>query len=228
MVLPTDWLALLPVVFLLGMRHGFDLDHLAAIDSLTRLNLNANPSVSRWAGFLFALGHGLIVILVALLTAFLAKDIHPPRWLESTGAWISIVSLFALGSLNLAAVLGAQPGRVVQPKGLKARWISNLGTATRPWQIILIGALFALSFDTFTLAVLFSLTALSIAGAYFAAALGIIFMLGMMLTDSVNGLWVARLLQRADALAARVSRVIAIGIGTLSLSLAMVGLARLY
>ena len=83
MVLPTDWLALLAVVFLLGMRHGFDLDHLAAIDSLTRLNLNANPGVSRWAGFLFAFGHGLIVILVALLTAFLAKDIHPPHWLES-------------------------------------------------------------------------------------------------------------------------------------------------
>jgi high-affinity nickel-transport protein len=32
--LPTDWSALCALVFLLGMRHGFDADHLAAIDGL--------------------------------------------------------------------------------------------------------------------------------------------------------------------------------------------------
>ena len=36
--LPTDWGALCALVFLLGMRHGFDADHLATIDGLTRLN----------------------------------------------------------------------------------------------------------------------------------------------------------------------------------------------
>ena len=35
--LPTDFNALAAVVFLLGMRHGFDADHLATIDALTRI-----------------------------------------------------------------------------------------------------------------------------------------------------------------------------------------------
>ena len=35
--LPTDWTALAALVFLLGLKHGFDADHLATIDGLTRL-----------------------------------------------------------------------------------------------------------------------------------------------------------------------------------------------
>jgi high-affinity nickel-transport protein len=36
--LPTEWSALAALVFLLGLKHGFDADHLAAIDGLTRYN----------------------------------------------------------------------------------------------------------------------------------------------------------------------------------------------
>ena len=46
--LPTDWSALCALVFLLGMRHGFDADHLATIDGYTRLNSRqGQPSPSR-------------------------------------------------------------------------------------------------------------------------------------------------------------------------------------
>jgi len=34
--LPADWLSLLTLTFVLGMKHGFDADHLATIDGLTR------------------------------------------------------------------------------------------------------------------------------------------------------------------------------------------------
>ena len=36
--LPTEWTALCALVFLLGLKHGFDADHLATIDGLTRFN----------------------------------------------------------------------------------------------------------------------------------------------------------------------------------------------
>ena len=42
--LPADWGALCALVFLLGMRHGLDADHLAAIDGLTR----ARSHIGRW------------------------------------------------------------------------------------------------------------------------------------------------------------------------------------
>ena len=44
----------------LGMRHGTDPDHLAAIDGLTRIRPRATN------GVFFALGHGLVVILLAI------------------------------------------------------------------------------------------------------------------------------------------------------------------
>ena len=33
--LPSDWLSMLILTFVLGMKHGFDADHLATIDGLT-------------------------------------------------------------------------------------------------------------------------------------------------------------------------------------------------
>ena len=48
--LPTHWLALVAVVFLLGLKHGLDPDHLAAIDGLTRYNAARRPLLARWSG----------------------------------------------------------------------------------------------------------------------------------------------------------------------------------
>ena len=45
--LPSDWTSLCAVVFLLGMRHGLDADHLAAIDGLTRLNQRGRGAFTR-------------------------------------------------------------------------------------------------------------------------------------------------------------------------------------
>ncbi len=45
--LPATWTALCMLAFVLGARHGFDADHLATIDGLTRYNARTNP---RWPG----------------------------------------------------------------------------------------------------------------------------------------------------------------------------------
>ena len=51
----SSWIALCGLVFLLGLRHGFDADHLATIDALTRLNQRRGLGVARWCGVLFSL-----------------------------------------------------------------------------------------------------------------------------------------------------------------------------
>ena len=51
--LPLDWGALCPLVFLLGLRHGLEADHLAAIDGLTRLSAHGHFAHSRYCGVLF-------------------------------------------------------------------------------------------------------------------------------------------------------------------------------
>jgi len=220
----NNWFALLAVVFLLGLRHGMDADHLATIDGLTRFNAHARPRVSRWSGFLFSLGHGLVVIVVAIVVGVFSKHLTIPAWIDGFGTWVSIVVLLALGTVNLAAVLRAPPQDVVQPSGLKGRFLGRLNQASRPWLIVAVGALFALSFDTISQTALFSLAASNMSGWIFSAVLGSTFMIGMMLTDGLNGLWVSRLLQRADRRARIASRVLGLSIALLSFVVAILGI----
>lgn len=225
--MPNDIAGLVVMVFLLGLRHGMDPDHLATIDGLTRCTSPGRPHLARWSGFLFSFGHGVVVTLVA---GFVAATLHEgaaPAWLERLGAGVSIAFLIALGVLNIVAVFRTPPEQVVRVAGFKGRWLARLARSGHPMVIMSIGAAFALSFDTVSQAALFSLTGVHLAGWPFSIALGLVFMLGMMATDGANGVWVARLLRRADRDARIASRVLGLSIAFLGIAIACLGLVRL-
>ncbi len=225
--LPTDFLSLLILTFVLGMKHGFDADHLATIDGMTRYNSRANPALARYCGALFSLGHGTVVVAIALGVSALAGHWAVPEWFGVLGAVISIAFLFALGSLNLAAVLQAEPHEVVQPVGLKGRLLGRLRHAGHPAMVAGVGALFALSFDTLSQAAFFALAATQFGGWQHALVLALLFLLGMLLTDGINGLWISRLIARADQVALIASRVMGLVVSGVSLLVAAFGLAKL-
>lgn len=225
--LPTDWLSLLVLTFVLGMKHGFDADHLATIDGLTRFNSRANPRLARFCGTLFSLGHGAVVLAIALGVSALAGHWEVPEWFDTLGALISIGFLAALGVVNLMAVLRAGPNEIVQPVGLKGRVLGKLRHVSHPLLIALVGALFALSFDTMSQAAFFALTATQFGGWQQALVLALLFMLGMLLTDGINGLWIARLIARADQVAVIASRVMSIVVSSLSLLVSAFGVMKL-
>jgi high-affinity nickel-transport protein len=224
--LPTHWLSLVAVVFLLGLKHGLDPDHLAAIDGLTRFNAGRRPIVSRWSGLLFSAGHGVVVTAVAVTVATVAMQWRVPGWLDAVGTWISIAFLAALGAANLLAVLRTPRGQMVRPVGLRSRFLQRLTRAEHPVLIAAVGASFALSFDTFSQAVLFSVTGSRVAGWLFAASLGLVFTAGMMATDALNGLWVSHLVRSADARAAAASRVMSFAVAVVALAIAALAVAR--
>jgi len=227
--LPNDWFALLALVFALGLKHGFDPDHLATIDGLTRFNAaNNKPRLSRWSGLLFSLGHGAVVMTVAVLVGLIAKRWSIPAWVEDLGAWISILFLLALGTVNLTSVFRAAPDQVVGLVGLKGHWLGKLNQASHPVLIACVGALFALSFDTLSQTALCALTASSMAGWMFSAALGMVFMLGMIATDGINGLWISHLLNRTDERALVASRVMGLAVGGLSILVGLFGIAKYF
>lgn len=226
--LPSDSLALVLLVFVLGLKHGFDADHLATIDGLTRYNAAARPRLARFCGSLFSLGHGAVVVAIAVAASLLSRGWAAPEWLESSGAWISITFLVLLGGLNLRAVYAAAPHEMVHPVGLKGRWVARFGRVTHPGGVALVGALFALSFDTVSQAALFAMAGVQAGGWMPAAGLGLIFMSGMLLADGANGLWIARLIARADATARIASRVMALAVAGISLLVAAWSLARMF
>lgn len=225
--LPSDHLALVLLVFVLGLKHGFDADHLATIDGLTRFNARTNPGWARYCGTLFSLGHGTVVVAIALAVSLLSGAWSAPEWLELSGAWISIAFLMLLGVLNLRAVLAADAHEVVHPVGLKGRWLGRLGQVTHPGGVAVVGALFALSFDTVSQAALFAMAGVQAGGWLPAMGLGLVFMLGMLLADGANGWWIARLIVRADNTARVASRVVALAVAGMSLLVAVYGLARM-
>ena len=74
--LPADALGLAALVFLLGLRHGLDPDHLVAIDGLTRAG--SREERRRWCGLFFSLGHGVVVTIVGLAVAIAATEWPAP------------------------------------------------------------------------------------------------------------------------------------------------------
>ena len=216
----SAWL-LLCMVFTLGIRHGFDLDHLSTIDSITR-TVKEDVRLSKCVGFLFSFGHGLVVIAMCLIIGSGFIQTRAPRWLETCGHWISIVFLLLFGLLTLWNSLAKSTRLPIGFKGLF--FIKLLGEKYNPLIIVFIGALFAFSFDTFTQVALFSISASVLAGYFFTIILGIVFMLGMMTSDGLNGLFVSKIIQSADKKSIIISRVFGVLIAGFSLILGVIGL----
>ncbi len=223
----NDCMALAALVFFLGLKHGMDPDHLVTIDGMARFNAVRRPRLSRWSGLLFSLGHGAVVTLVAVAVATVAREWQAPLWLELTGAGISILFLLLLAAASLAALFRARPGEVVGTVGLKSRLLGSVVETSHPAVIAAVGAAFALSFDTISQAMLFSIAGSSVAGGPFAVLLGLVFTAGMVATDALNGFTMSKLIRRADQRAAAASRIMSVAVVALSLAVAGLGLARL-
>ena len=223
-----DWLPLCGTALALGARHGLDADHLAAIDGLTRYNAFMGSRQARWCGALFSFGHGVVVLLVAGVIGAAATVYSVPGWARVFGAWTSILFLTGIGVLNLYTVLRTPADEIVPVAGPRGTLLSGLMRTSRPLAIIATGALFAISFDTLSQAVLFSAIATQFAAAGVGIALGLLFMLGMLLVDGINGAWVAGLLRRQDLRARTASRWIGLLVAMLSFGVAALGVVRYF
>lgn len=218
------WMILMALV--LGVRHGFDLDHLATIDAMTR-TVRENRGMSRIVGFLFSLGHGLVVMLISVVIGCGLIQAHVPEWFDGLGNWISVVFLLVFGVLNVWNLF-QNPLEPMLPVGLRSFLAKKLACKTyTPWMIMLVGALFALSFDTISQIALFSISASLVSGWVLSLVLGLVFMLGMMLSDGLNGLLVSVLIQRADRASLILSRGLGATISIFSITVGGLGLMKI-
>jgi high-affinity nickel-transport protein len=222
--LARDFLGLAAVVLLLGLRHGFDADHLAAIDGLATHNAVLRPRLARLSGALFSLGHGLVVVGVALGVSLLSQAWQTPRWLDSMGMWVSVGVLTLLALVNIAGVLKTPGHEVARLIGWRSGMFARLLRAGHPLTVLAVGVMFALSFDTISQAALFAMTAAAYGGWRPALLLGLLFTAGMLLTDGVNGWLIWRLIHHSERSARVASRTVALavsGVGLLTAGLAL-------
>ena len=220
-------LAICAFAFALGVRHGLDADHLATIDGLARRNAVRNPGLAQFSGTLFSLGHGVVVMAVAVAASLLATQWQIPEWLEVTGVTVSVAFLLGLAFLNLRAVWVTPRHQIVAPAGLKSRLIDRIAAVDHPLFIAGIGMLFALSFDTLSHAALFAVAATRFGSVAHTLLVAGCFVAGMLLADGLNGWWIARLIRRAGKHAVIASRVMATAVGLVSLAIGSLVLLKL-
>jgi high-affinity nickel-transport protein len=200
----------------LGLRHAFDADHIAAIDNSTR-KLMADGRRPLGTGFFFALGHASVIMVVGVgitiaARAVLGAFVSPSSTFEAAGGVVSTVLsatfLWLIAALNLVVLAGivrlfgemrrgvydeAELEARLLARGLMYRFFGRMmGSIEHTWQLFFVGFVFGIGFDTATEVLLLAGTAAAVTEGlpwYAVLTLPLLFSGGLMLCDSVDGLF---------------------------------------
>ena len=198
-----------------GLRHGLDADHIAAIDNVTRkLMQEGGRPVA--VGFFFALGHSMVVVLASILVACAAKSfaIYLPQIQAYGGLASAIISttfLLVIGLFNaflLADLYRAYrrgkngvAGIEIDASGpIKGSMLARLcapvfNKIRHSWQMMPLGFLFGLGFETATEVAVLSTAAMhALRGVDLPTILlfPALFTVGMLTVDALDGVLMVR------------------------------------
>jgi len=212
---PGLW-SLAILAYILGLRHAFDADHIAAIDNVVRKLLQQGRSAST-VGLYFSLGHSTVVILacaaIAIATAPLQQRLESLHKIGGTaGTAISAIFLLLIGLANLFVLrrlwitfrdvrgghrtVGDMFDDSLQSGGFLVRLCQPLlRFVSRSWHMFPVGLLFGLGFDTATEVGLLSISAQTSARGATAASVMIfaaLFTAAMSLMDTTDSMLMTR------------------------------------
>lgn len=194
-----------------GLRHAVDVDHIAAIDNVTRKMMQQNKRPVT-VGFYFSMGHSLVLIIATVIIVLTLSSINGKfDELNNTagiiGTSVSAIFLVIMALLNIVIASSVyKTFRDVKDGGtysnddfdvlLNKRGI--LSRVFRPlfklvdqsWHMFFVGFLFGLGFDTLT-----EVSLLAIAGTEAAQGMSIwsilafpaLFAAGMSMVDTTDG-----------------------------------------
>lgn len=203
------------LAYTLGMRHAFDVDHIAAIDNTVRklVQQKRNPL---GVGFYFSLGHSSVVFLMAIVTAFSVTWAERELpWMQRfggvIGASVSGLFLVIIGIINLIILIslyklfikfrgGKQDDNefeeLLESRGFIARMIKPLFSfISKSWHVYPLGFLFGLGFDTASEIALLAISAHAAKDAIpfiGVISLPLLFAAGMSLFDTADGMFMTK------------------------------------
>ena len=195
-----------------GLRHAVDADHIAAIDNVTR-KLMGQGQRPVAVGLFFSIGHSLVLLIGTALIAALVIRLQDgfSRFNDLAGIVGTLVSggfLLAMAVMNLVVARGVwrtwrhvrAGGRydddglnaLLSGRGLVARSLRPLfRLVDHSWQMLPVGFLFGLGFDTATEVSLLTVAATE-AGrglpVWSILAFPALFSAGMSLIDTTDGI----------------------------------------
>ncbi len=195
-----------------GLRHAVDADHIAAIDNVTR-KLMQDGQRPVTIGFFFAIGHSVVVLLVAAAVAATAAALEGrfEAWKDVGGVVstsVSAIFLFLIAGMNIIILRGVWRAfnqvRVGKPynaddldlllnnRGLLARLFRPMfRLVSNPVWMLPLGFLFGLGFDTATEVSLLGISANQAAqgmSVWVILVFPVLFAAGMSLVDTTDGI----------------------------------------
>ncbi|WP_246320982.1 HoxN/HupN/NixA family nickel/cobalt transporter [Paenibacillus germinis] len=203
------------LAYTLGMRHAFDVDHIAAIDNTVRklVQQKKNPL---GVGFYFSLGHSSVVFIMAIVTAFSVQwAARELPWMQRfggvIGASVSGLFLVIIGILNLLILINLYKmflkfrgstnddkefEELLESRGFIARMIKPLFSFIgKSWHVYPLGFLFGLGFDTASEIALLAISAHAAKEAIpfiGVISLPLLFAAGMSLFDTADGMFMTK------------------------------------
>ena len=202
------------LAYVLGIRHAFDADHIAAIDDTTRLMVQRGRRPVG-VGFFFAMGHSSVVVALAVIVALAAGAAATPQldhWHRLGGVISTVVAMSflalvaALNALVLIGIIGLwrslrrgtldehqlelqllNRGLVNRILGRRARTLIRSS-----WHMYPLGILFGLGLETASEVTLLTLSASTAQGGGLPLlsmlTLPLLFAAGMSAFDTCDGL----------------------------------------
>ncbi|MFD1123907.1 HoxN/HupN/NixA family nickel/cobalt transporter [Lentilactobacillus raoultii] len=209
----TRYPSLLAMAFLsftFGLQHAFDVDHITAIDNMTRKLVNDGKN-THGIGFYFSFGHSLVVFIMAIITVSFVEwsKNQLPKLQDLGGIFGTLFAglmLLLLGLINLLILISIwQSFRAINKGDFSETDQStdskifrffkrSLNLINHNWQVVCVGFLFGLGFDTATqIAVLATSAVATSKGVPWFAVLSfpILFTAGMCLMDTSDGLFMS-------------------------------------
>jgi high-affinity nickel-transport protein len=199
------------LAYSLGLRHGLDPDHIAAIDNVTRRFMQEGKRPVA-VGFFFALGHSAVVVVASAAVALAAGAFSDKfAGLRDIGGIVgtsaSALFLFAIAAANIVVLRGvyrafrrASAGGglheddldiLLAQRGFLARLFRSLFRfVSKSWHLFPIGVLFALGFETASEISLFGLSAQASnqVSGWSVLVFPSLFAAGMTLVDTADGI----------------------------------------
>lgn len=214
-------------VFALGLRHGADPDHLAAIDNVTRNSYGKSPLLSRFVGTMFACGHSVMVLALSAIVGLLgARFAAHGALIETIGTWISIVVLVAIAIMNLRQL---REGDLTRIHGAKTRLLPRgLREGTSAYLAIPIGLLFGFGFETSSQIATYAVAFGADAGLLGAVLVGSMFCVGMIVTDTLDSVVVHRLISFRSETLPKIMRVWIASVAILALIVAVYEMLQVF
>jgi len=175
----------IPSMFLFGMRHALDVDHITAIDNLVRMH-NARKR-ARWVGTGFSTGHMISILSEMLLIIFVVGSTTSGKF-GQLSFWSGVMGAIALATIGAINIYSMKKWGKTGSAILASKIVTRTHILGPFGSAFVTGLVFGLGFDTATQisALTLSVVASATLGVQVALMLAGFFAMGLIPVDTLD------------------------------------------